>query len=458
MQIGVTDLSITTGDGKTYNFEVRVTADMNPLRAQLLKAFPDARVRLSQMRDHVVVEGQARDGAQVTRIMETISAYLDSILASQERRITQTGAKTPEAKGPAKKDEQPPPPVGPLAPGLKIDSKIAQPKIINLLRVPGAQQVLLKVKVAELDRTAFRQIGADLIAGSKQNGAIFGTNTSGLGPRPTLKATNAGLVGLTEVFAGGPTTVFGIFENADFAFFLSALRRNELLRILAEPNLVALNGHQATFLAGGEFPIPVPQSGAGGGPATITIQFKKFGVSLAFKPDILDGDRIRMSVDPEVSSIDFAIGTAISGTVVPGLNTRNAHTVVEMKEGQTLAMAGLLSVTLEGTTNRIPGLGDVPVLGPLFSNTTNKRQEKELIVLVTPYLVDALNCDQVPPSPGAEVGTPNDLEFYVGNRIESKTGRDWRATTGNYAAPPVPVPAFLKLHTEYIRGPHGFVD
>ena len=116
--------------------------------------------------------------------------------------------------------------------------------------------------------------------------------------------------------------MFGVFENADFAFFLNALRRNELLKILAEPNLVALNGHQANFLAGGEFPIPVPQSGIGGA-ATITIQFKKFGVSLGFKPEILDG-AIRLAVDPEVSSIDFAIGTSINGTVVPGINTQRS--------------------------------------------------------------------------------------------------------------------------------------
>jgi pilus assembly protein CpaC len=144
--------------------------------------------------------------------------------------------------------------------------------------------------------------------------------------------------------------------------------------------------------------------------------------------------------------------------VVPGINTRNAHTVVEIKEGQTLAMAGLLSVTLEGTTARIPGLGDLPILGPFFSNTTSNRQEKELIVLVTPYLVDAMSSDQVPPSPGVDANCPNDLEFYLCNRIESRTGRDWRSTTGNYASPPVVLPSYLRLHDKYIRGPHGFSD
>ncbi len=163
---------------------------------------------------------------------------------------------------------------------------------------------------------------------------------------------------------------------------------------------------------------------------------------------------VRLAVDPEVSSIDFSIGTTINGTTVPGLNIRRSHTVVEMKEGQTLAIAGLMQVQLEGNSNRIPGLGDVPVLGPFFSNTSSKRLEKELIVLVTPYLVEAMPCEQMAPSPGDEVNAPNDLELYLGNRIEGKTGRDWRATTQRYSV----LPTFLRLQDQYIRGPHGFSD
>ena len=159
-----------------------------------------------------------------------------------------------------------------------------------------------------------------------------------------------------------------------------------------------------------------------------------------------------------MSSIDFTLGTTIAGTAVPGLNTRNASTTVELREGQTLAVAGLLSVTLEGGTARIPGLGDLPILGPFFSNTSSKRTEKELIVLVTPYLVDGLKCDQVPPAPGADVNAPNDLEFYLGNRIEGRTGRDWRATIGRFSSAPALLPAYLRLHQEYVRGPHGFSD
>jgi pilus assembly protein CpaC len=236
------------------------------------------------------------------------------------------------------------------------------------------------------------------------------------------------------------------------------LRKNDVLRVLAEPNLVAMNGHQANFLAGGKFPVPVPQPGGGANSITsVTVQFQDFGVKLAFVPQILDSGAIRLQVDPEVSSIDFSIGTTIAGTTVPGLNIRSGHTTVEIREGQTLAMAGLLSVTLEGSTARIPGLGDVPILGPFFSNTSSKRTEKELIVLVTPYLIDSMRPEQVPPTPGCEVGEPNDLELYLGNRIEGRRG-DFRSTTRRYTTAPAMVPTYLRLHDEYVRGPHGFSD
>src|SRR5207244_2866669 len=148
-------------------------------------------------------------------------------------------------------------------------------------------------------------------------------------------------------------------------------------------------------------------------------------------PFILDDDTIRLTVDPEVSSIDPALGTILvpGGSPVPGLNTRKAHTTVELHTGQTLAIAGLLQLTLDGQTSRIPGLGDLPILGPFFSNTTGDRIEKELVVLVTPYLVEPMNPEQVPPTPGDEVKTPKDLEFYLLNRIEGRTHDDWRATT-----------------------------
>jgi pilus assembly protein CpaC len=470
-RIGVTDLSIVTPDNQTYHFEVRVVADLHVLRGQLHCLFPDASLKLTQVRDHVVLEGQARDSAQVARIMETVQAYLVSVQTGQLRQVSaqQQGPGSPAARPPG---EGPPAPAKPDSPAgappaaapeqsplRSTQATIAEPRVINLIRVPGSKQVLLKVRVAELNRTAFRQIGSDLLALDSGSGAIFGTQIGGASSAAVAEVANRTLTGFAQTVLTGNTTAFGIFEQGDFAILMSALRRNNLLKVLAEPNVVALNGHAASFLAGGEFPIPVPQTGGGGISPTITVQFREFGVRLGFLPTILDGEVIRLAVDPEVSSIDFALGTVLvpGGSPVPGLNTRKVHTVVEMREGQTLAIAGLLQLTLDGSTQRIPGLGDLPVLGPFFSNTTNNRVEKELIVLVTPYLVEPMRQDQVPPSPGDEVKTPNDLEFYLLNRIEGRTGHDWRSTTEYDNRLPI-VRCLLRLDSAHVRGPHGYCE
>jgi pilus assembly protein CpaC len=467
-RIGVTDLSIVTADGQVYSFEVRVVADLPVLRGQLHALFPGAAIRLSQVRDSVVVEGEARDAVQVARIIETVQAYLISVRALQDRRaLTQQRLPAAPAPEPAPKKEVPP--GDPDMPGTataeqpprSAQATVPPPRVINLLRVPGTKQVMLKVRVAELNRTAFRQIGTDLLfrGANGTAGTRIGGATVNAGAEGTREGTRGVLGGFAQLLTGGSTTAFGIFEKADFAFLMSALRRNSLLKVLAEPNLVAMNGQAANFLAGGEFPVPVPQVGASGVAPTITVQFKEFGVRLGFLPTILDGETIRLAVDPEVSTIDRSLGTILvpGGSPVPGLNTRRVHTVVEMREGQTLAIAGLLQVTLDAQTQRIPGLGDLPVIGPLFSNTTNERVEKELIVLVTPYLIDPMHCDELPPSPGDEVTTPSDFEFYFLNRIEGRTGREWRSTT-QYEKQLPAVRALLRLDAAHVAGPYGFCD
>ena len=206
-----------------------------------------------------------------------------------------------------------------------------------------------------------------------------------------------------------------------------------------------------------EFPVPVPQAG-GGISNNITIEWKDFGVLLNFVPFVMDDETIRLHVAPEVSSIDFSIGTTlvVGGDRVPGVNTRRSETTVELKQGQTLAIAGLLQVDLDADTSRIPGLGDLPYIGPLFSSTSHERTEKELLVLVTPFLVSPMCEDQVPALPGSEIKDPNDLEFYFLNRIEGRTGRDYRLTT-NYADQ-FHLRRLLHLEQKYVRGPVGFSD
>jgi pilus assembly protein CpaC len=472
---GTTDLSITTADGQTYSLEVRVVYDFELLRARLVQAFPDARLRFGQLKDHVIVEGQARSPQQVAQILSTIDAYLTSFTTAQisgaERTTTfQTNpppvADDRQAPRPAPADQaapnQPSPApaggypqavdVAPAGPGGP-PQVVVQPQIINLIQIPGMQQVLLKVKIAELNRTALRQVGADLFGFNPNTGNFFGTNISGATAAALATLGIGGIGGGTAAPLTPATTAFGVFPSGDFAILLRILRRNSLLNILAEPNLMAMSGHRASFLAGGQFPVPVPQ-GAGGVTNNVTIQFKDFGVQLDFVPYVMDDDRIRLSVTPEVSSIDPTLSTTLvnGGTPVPGLTTRRATTTVELRQFQTLAIAGLLQVTIDAQTQRIPGLGDLPYIGPLFSNTTHSRAEKELVVLVTPELVQPLECDEVPPLPGSTVQDPNNLEFYLMNRIEGRTGQNFRSTTD------FDDPKRVRLERQYMHGPVGYSD
>ena len=500
--VGVTDLAITTARNETYTFEIRVLADLSLIQDKLRATFPDASVKLSQIRDHFVVEGEARDQAQIFRIVQTINAYLVSVYIEQGRTATvgQTrevmgalGGQVPGGNVPGLGVALPgapgaqviAPAVQPgaddvgtqanpftayaasaeLAGPTQLSNRGAQPQIINLLRVPTSQQVMLKVRIAELNRTSLRQIGSNFLGVDPKTGAIVGSSIAGttnfagqIGQAGNLVAGN-NLFGSSSLGpATAQTSVFGIFQAANFEFMLNALRTNGLLKILAEPNLVALNGQLASFLAGGEFPVPVPQVSASGVAPTITVRFREFGVRLGFVPYVLDGNVIRLTVAPEVSNIDFSIAVTLvaGGSPVPGLNTRKAQTTVELREGQTLAIAGLLQLTLNGNTNRIPGLGDLPILGPFFSNTTSQRIEKELVVLVTPYLVEPMQKEQVPPGPGDEVKGPNDLEVYFLNRIEGRTGKDFRGTT-NWDDP-FNLRQHLNLEKKYVQGPIGYSE
>jgi len=471
---GVTDLSIMDVAGQSCNFEVHVVYDLPLLTAQLRQLFPDAEIRLAQLREHLVVEGEARSPAQVTQILSSLQAYLEAVQASPATAGQGVGfgaasgganplrmPPSPPAPGEDQASIQPSAPMngtayaaaegaGPAAAAAPRGS--VQPRIINLLRVPGVHQVSLQVQIAELNRTAIRKIGADLLFIDPKHGNIFGTQAAGLGI--------LGLAGLGGAGQGGISpnaAAFGVFPSADFKFLIRALRENKLLSILAEPNLVTMSGSRASFLAGGEFPVPVPQS-SGGLTSSITVVWKEFGVKLDFLPYVMEDGTIRLSVTPEVSTIDFALGTTLvqGGDPVPGINARRANTTVQLRQGETLAIAGLLQVQIDADTARIPGLGDLPYIGPFFSNTSHQRIEKELLVLVTPYLVAPMGPGQVPPMPNEGLTDPNDLEFYLLNRIEGRTGRDVPAT--KTWDDPWHFVRLLKLERSCVAGPVGFSD
>jgi pilus assembly protein CpaC len=441
-QPGTTDLSITTADNQTYSFEIHVVYNLDLLRAQIRALYPDADVHLAQIGKNIVAEGEARSIDQVANIVRVLQAHIDSTKGGQGSYSRQVAvASLPNANATDTAAPLPPPANGmmaPFAPGglpssgaASISSTITEPgQVINLLRVPGPNQVMLKVRIAELNRTALREIGCDILGVDPSTGMLLGTSLAGNTIQQLSElGSPAGLTATAKSAVGTTTTAFGVFPGADFEVLLRALRRNSVLNILAEPNLVAMSGHRASFLAGGQFPVPVPQ-GIGGTTNTITIEFKNFGVQLDFVPTVLDRENVRLSVYPEVSTIDFSLGTVLvqGGTPVPGLNTRKTSTTVELGQGQTLAIAGLLQLELDAKTDRIPGLGDLAYIGPFFSNTSHKRVEKELLVLVTPFLVEPMQPGTPICLPGESIMDPTDHEFYFKNRIEGRNGACFRAT------------------------------
>jgi pilus assembly protein CpaC len=471
---GVTDLMIVTTSGQNYSFEIHVVYDLDFLRAQLKQIFPDAFIKLGQIREHLVVEGEARSDAQVHQILSTIRAYLSSVQVPQ-RSVSQQGRSRPTIGEPAGTGQQAsnPDPQAATDTNLPDTSPSDQPdtsgenqpngmsgtmyeeggrpsaqaavvaaQIINLLKVPGVHQVLLKVQIAEVNRTALRQIGADIIAPKVGNNSLASLPT-GNNPLDVLD----GLAGLT----GG--NLVGVFNGGSFAVVMQALRQNNVATVLAEPNLVTLNGHVARFQSGGEFPVPVAQMGGGAG--NNSVEFKPFGVQLAFIPYLQDDGLIRLHVEPEVSTIDqsLAVTLIVNGDPIPGVRTRNASTTVELREGQTLAIAGLLDRSTDGSTARIPLLGDLPYLGPLFSNTRHQVLEQELLVAVTPYLISPINAGECLQLPGQEVMEPNDLEFYLLNRIEGRTGQPHRST-GQWDNP-FSCQSQMQMEQQNVYGPTG---
>jgi pilus assembly protein CpaC len=309
-------------------------------------------------------------------------------------------------------------------------------KVHNFLEVSGGQQVMLQVKFAEVAKTTERDLGVNF--GGTDGVSIFGNNAGVLNPL-SLTGTPPTLMGAVTTGAG---TFFGTgkYGTTPFQYFIQALRQNGLVRVLAEPNLIAISGQNATFLAGGEIPIPVPQGGASGG--TTTIEYHEFGVRLNFTPLVLGDGRIRLKVAPEVSSLDFADGSTINGGRVPAFTKQNVSTTVELGDGQSFALAGLLNNQVNATINAVPGLGDIPVLGLLFRSTQYQRQETELVVMVTPRLVEPMNPDQVPAVPGEHWKYPTGPQLYIASYLGGPTAPPGLTPAQKKSSESGPPPAF----------------
>lgn len=377
LKVGSTDLIVWSEDEtQVQQWKVQVRLDAASVKAKLDELFPDASLEVGQSADSLVVTGLLRSTDQVTQL----HALLD-------------------------------------AGGVKY---------VDMTSVAGVQQVQLEVRVAEVSRVALRALGFN--AFHTDDDYFAGLRTGDLMPSIDIGVPEGTVAGDTTTFTfsqdvtvSPAVTLFAGFPRADFEFFLEALIENQAVRLLANPTLVALSGEQASFLAGGEFPIPVVQGqGGGGGGNAVTIQYREYGVRVAFRPVVLGDGTIRLQASPEVSSLSDVGAVTISGFSVPALVTRKAETTLELKSGQTFAMAGLLQHENQATNTRVPGLGDLPILGPLFRSVQYQKKETELVVLVTVSLVEPMSLASTPPLPGFMHNEPNDWEFYIEGRIEGK--------------------------------------
>ena len=281
------------------------------------------------------------------------------------------------------------------------DTEKAKGNIINLLTVAGGHQIMLEVKIAEVSKNVLNRLGINF---SWINDGEFGVNVIGGLSGFAFEAfgiddygNNPDATGLVR-FRSGSSQWTGVF---DF------LKGNGLVKILAEPTLIAVSGQTANFLAGGEFPIPeIDDDG------NVGVDFKPYGVELAFTPTVLSAKKIAIKVEPAVTELDFAVSTTIAGATVPGILARKANTMIELGDGQSFAIAGLLSSTSRENISRYPGLGDLPILGTLFRSKSYQNSETELVIIVTPHLVKPLNmAEQTLPTDFYT--DPDDAEFFL---------------------------------------------
>ena len=330
--------------GQFLVFDVYVRANLSLLDSQIRTLFPKDDIRLSQANSSVVMSGSVKDANTAAQVQSVVEAA-----------------------------------------GFKTVNMLSSP-------VTGATQVQLEVRVAEVNRNKLRDYGTSF--DTLPQGGTGGYVNSGGGPSilDTVNSSPAGAV-LHEVLQPA-LNLFVFNRQINTGAMLRLLRTEGAFRELAEPNLIAMNGQQASFLAGGEFPVPVLQSG--NGQNGITIVWKEYGVRLNFKPTIVDEDHIRLELEPEVSTIDFSNGVRFNGFVVPALRTRRAKTGVELRDGQSFALAGLLDNSETKSLSRIPVVSEIPVIGALFKSKSFEKKETELMFIVPAHMVKPVNTDDLP--------------------------------------------------------------
>jgi pilus assembly protein CpaC len=357
---GITNLTLWNESGKMIGmYDVVIAPDLSRLKENIHKTLPEEQgILVTSSHDHITLSGTASSANNLSRALSIAEAY-------------------------------------------------APKKVINSMQVGGVQQVMLEVRVAEMNRELIKRLGINFNAiGPNEFGvsllggltSLTGFSNPGVGGGAATVST-----AVTQAIQG----VFG-FDTGSLSWtgFIDALKEENLLKVLAKPTLVALNGQEAAFLAGGEFPIPVPQTFG-----LVTIQFKKFGVGLVFTPNIMNSKHISLNVAPEVSELDFSNALRTQGFTIPAITTRRAMTTIELADGQSFAIGGLMRDNVRESVKKVPFLGEIPILGALFRSSSFQKNETELLIIVTPHLVKPLDmtAQTLPTDYYVE---PNDFEFY----------------------------------------------
>lgn len=408
-KIGTTNLIVWYDEETIEVFEVRVFVPgdlIQSIQAALHTIVPRARIRISQGRSGLMLFGEVGGQETLDTVLKVVSSHVQAFT--------------------------------------------------NLISVRGSQQVQLSVRIAEVSRSGIKQMGLgfltnkDWTVGVFPSGGLAGASVASRsrsgGQVPVASTTSitdptTGLVTTTTSTTiadqaadtvtrelGSAAVVTSPFASAfqlalhslndDFLAVLNVLKGQNLARILASPTLVTMSGQEASFLVGGEFPVPIQ-----GKDNQTTVQFKTFGIMLRFTPMVVAPETITVQVEPEISNVDYSLAVVSGGVGVPGVRTRRGSTTLQLKDGQTFVMAGLLQEDLATVTNKVPFLGDIPYLGTLFTSKEFRKNESELMIIVTPRLVRALNPEEVPPLPGEDrMGVVSDTDFFLKNRNESTPG------------------------------------
>ena len=357
--VGVTNLTLWQEAEKISSIiDVVVMPDVSRIKEDLHRLFPNERgIAVSASHDRLTLSGVVSNAATLPKVLDMAEAY-------------------------------------------------APKHVINMLQVGGVQQVMLEVRVAEMSRELIKRLGINFIMSGPDSFAI-----SLLGQLATvsqLTQMGGSLSSLNVIYNQSVNGIFGFTTGSlSWQGIIDALKEENLVKVLAKPTLLAVSGQEAAFLAGGEFPIPIPQAFG-----VVTIQFKKFGVGLSFTPNVLDSKHIAITVAPEVSELDFQNALRLQGFTIPAITTRRAATAIELADGQSFAIGGLLRDNVRESVKKFPYLGDLPVLGALFRSVQFQKNESELLIIVTPHLVKPIDVatQSLPTDYFVE---PNDFELYM---------------------------------------------